>query len=179
MGLTAAAMATDRGARVIVSDADPSRRAAALRFGAVATVDPLADASSAASLAGVLASLGLDDGVQLAIEASGSAPAVSQAICSLDIGAVAVLVGSVHPVDKVPVDPEAMVRGLKTIRGVHNYTPRHLIDAVSYLEERHDAYPFAELVSPTNPLSELDSAMSEAAKGTHVSVGIIPNPGYI
>lgn len=174
VGLTAAAMASDRGARVIVSDPDPTRRAAAMRFGAVATVDPLADPASPESLPAVLASLGLDDGVHIAIEASGSAPAVSQAISSLDIGGVAVLVGSVHPAGKVSVDPEAVVRGLKTIRGVHNYTPRHLIDAVAYLEDRHCAYPFAELVSISYPLAELDAAIAEAAAGCHVRVGIVP-----
>lgn len=174
VGLTAAAIATDRGARVIVSDPDPLRRATALRFGAVATVDPLLPATSPAALAAVLSSLGLDDGLDVAIEASGSAPAVAQAVGCLDIGGVAVLVGSVHPVGRVPLDPEAMVRGLKTVRGVHNYTPHHLAAAVAYLEERHDAYPFAMLVGTTFPLSDLDAAIAEAATGGHVRVGIIP-----
>ncbi|SEE42548.1 putative phosphonate catabolism associated alcohol dehydrogenase [Arthrobacter alpinus] len=174
VGLTVTAIAADRGARVIVSDPDPQRRATALRFGAVAAVDPLLPAGSPTALPAVLTSLSLDDGLDVAIEASGSAPAVAQAIACLDIGGVAVLVGSVHPVGRVPMDPEAMVRGLKTIRGVHNYTPRHLADAVAYLEERHNAYPFAMLVSTTFPLSELDAAIAEAATGGHVRVGIIP-----
>lgn len=174
VGVTAAAMATDRGARVIVADPDPARRATALRFGAVATANPLAAVGSATSLEAVLSAQGMSDGVQLAIEASGAAAAVSQALAHLDIGGVVILVGSVHPVGKIPLDPEAIVRGLRNIRGVHNYKPRHLIDAVDYLQERHDTYPFAELVGASYPLSELDAALADAATGQHVRVGITP-----
>lgn len=174
VGLTATAMASDRGARVIVADPDAARRATALRFGAVAAADPLAAVESATSLEQVLAAQGMSDGVQLAIEASGAPSAVAQAVGCLDIGGAAVLLGSVHPAGKVPLDPEAIVRGLKSIRGVHNYEPRHLIDAVQYLEERHDAYPFAGLVGTSYPLSQLDAAIADAATGTQVRVGITP-----
>ncbi len=174
VGLTAAAIATDRGARIVVSDPDPARRAAALRFGAVATADPLAADGSPDSLQAVLSRLGLQDGLAVAIEASGSSPAVAQAIGALDVGGAAILVGSVHPAGRVPLDPESIVRRLVTIRGVHNYTPRHLIDAVAYLERRHCAYPFAELVGATFGLADLDAAIDEAATGRHVRVGITP-----
>lgn len=174
VGLSVTAMVTDRGARAIVSDPDPSRRAAAARFGAVATVDPLSPVGSPDSLAAVLSSLGLGDGLQISIEASGARPAVAQAIGALDIGGVAVLVGSVHPAGRIPLDPEALVRGLTTIRGVHNYTPRQLIEAVAYVEERHGAYPFTELVGISFPLDEIDAAIAEAAVGVHVRVGITP-----
>lgn len=174
VGLTVAAAATDRGARVIVSDPDPSRRANALRFGAVEAIDPMSPASMPDSLEAVCNRLGLDDGLDVVIEASGSSVAVAQAIDCLDIGGVAVLVGSVHPAGRVPLDPEAMVRGLKTVRGVHNYAPQHLMAAVAYLENRHGAYPFAELVGTSYPLSELDVAIDEASTGGHVRVGIIP-----
>jgi len=174
VGLTVAAAATDRGARVIVSDPDPSRRANALRFGAIEAVDPMSPAGMPDSLEAVRNRLGLSDGLDVAIEASGSSVAVAQAIDCLDIGGVAVLVGSVHPAGRVPLDPEAMVRGLKTIRGVHNYAPHHLMDAVAYLERRHSAYPFAELVGISFPLTELDAAIAEATAGGHVRVGIVP-----
>lgn len=174
VGLTVAAAATDRGARVIVSDPDPSRRANALRFGAIETVDPMSPAGLPDSFEAVQTRLGLHDGLDASIEASGSSAAVAQAIDCLDIGGVAVLVGSVHPAGRVQLDPEAMVRGLKTVRGVHNYAPQHLIDAVAYLEKRHCAYPFAELVGTSYPLSELDEAIAEATTGGHVRVGIIP-----
>lgn len=174
VGLTVAAAATDRGARVIVSDPDPDRRANALRFGAIEAVDPMSPAGMPDSFEAMRERLGLSDGLDVSIEASGSSAAVAQAIDCLDIGGVAVLVGSVHPAGRVPLDPEAVVRGLKTVRGVHNYAPQHLIDAVAYLEERHCAYPFAELVGTSFPLAELDAAIVEATTGGHVRVGIIP-----
>ncbi|KAM9862657.1 zinc-binding dehydrogenase [Leucobacter sp. BZR 635] len=187
VGLTAMAIARDRGARVIAADPDPHRRALALRFGAVAAADPLLDASEPGSLSSVLAELGAaeinaadinaaahhaPDGVHAVIEASGSASAVSQALGILAIGGVAVLVGSVAPAGTVPLDPEAIVRGVQTIRGVHNYTPAQLEAAVRYLAERHTAYPFRELVGAERALGELDDAITLAAAGGAVRVGI-------
>ncbi|MEB4614700.1 zinc-binding dehydrogenase, partial [Leucobacter sp. M11] len=165
VGLTAIAIANDRGATVIAADPDEGRRRLAERFGARRVVDPTAAEDAPESLRSALAELGAAEGAQVTIEASGSAAAVTQAINALDIGGVAVLVGSVHPVGAVPLDPESMVRGLRTVRGLHNYTPRHLVEAVGYLSERYDAYPFRELVGAEFPLAELDEAVALAAAG--------------
>lgn len=172
VGLTAIAVAADRGARVIAADPDAGRRSLAERFGAHRAVDPTLPADAAGSLRSALAELRASEGVDAAIEASGSAAAVATAVGALDIGGVAVLVGSVHPVGKVPVDPESLVRGLRTIRGLHNYAPRHLDEAVRFLTERHGDYPFGELVGAAFPLSELDAAIELAAAGGSVRIGV-------
>lgn len=177
VGLTAIALATDRGARVIAADPDEDRRVLAERFGAVYSVDPLAPEGSPGSFTAILAEAGSPAGVNVVIEASGSAAAVRQAVASLDIGGVAVLVGSVHPVGEVGVDPEAMVRGLHTIRGLHNYTAAHLEEAVAYLLERHSAHPFRELVGAEYPLDDLDEAIAAATAGGAVRVGVRPAGG--
>lgn len=174
VGLTAIAIATDRGARVIAADPNSQRRALAERFGAAHTADPTLPDTAPGSLHDALRELGAEEGVHVVIEASGNAAAVAQAINTLDLGGVAVLVGSVHPVGQVPIDPESMVRGLRSIRGLHNYTAAHLEQAVEYLLDRHDAYPFRELVGAEFSLADIDSAIAFAAAGGSVRVGIRP-----
>lgn len=176
VGLTAIAIANDRGARVIAVDPDPARRQLAERFGARRVVDPEIVGDRPGSLVAALASLAAAEGVQIAVEASGAAGAVAQAIDALDIGGVAVLAGNVHPVGAVPMNPESLVRGLRTVRGLHNYMPRHLVDAVAYLSDRHDAYPFRELVSAEYSLADLDAAVTLAESGSAVRVGVRNRP---
>ncbi len=42
-----------------------------------------------------------------------------------------------------------------TVRGVHNYAPRHLQTAIKFLA-RNPQYPFGSLVSSWRPLVEID-----------------------
>ncbi|GAB2464825.1 alcohol dehydrogenase catalytic domain-containing protein [Conyzicola lurida] len=157
IGLSAAAIASSLGARVTLADPDPARRDLATRFGASVVLDPTSQTA---------------EPCDAAIEASGSRHAVAAAIDALDVGGVAALVGSVFPGDAVPLDPESIVRRLATVRGVHNYTPRHLVDAADWVAQHHDAFPFAELVGERFALAELDSAIALAAAGTHVRVAV-------
>jgi putative phosphonate catabolism associated alcohol dehydrogenase len=172
IGLTAAAIATDRGARVIVSDPDPARRELARRFGAVAVVDP-GDPSRPDDLQQAVAVAGGTE-IDVVIEASGSAAAVESAICEVGVGGVVVLVGSISPSAKIALDPEQTVRTLLTIRGVHDYTPDDLAAAAGYLHERHRAYPFVELVGERMPLAEVDAALVAAGPGGPVRVALDP-----
>jgi putative phosphonate catabolism associated alcohol dehydrogenase len=177
IGLTACAMATDRGARVVVVDPDPRRRTLAARFGAVAAVDPGIRGTDPESMDSALEALG--ELPLVAIEASGSARAVATAISALGMGGVVVLVGSVFPSDSVALDPESTVRRLLTIRGVHNYAPRHLEQAVRYVERAASSYPFAELVGATVALRDLDDGIGAAAEARAVRIGVDPlRPRY-
>ncbi|MCU1405201.1 MAG: alcohol dehydrogenase [Glaciihabitans sp.] len=172
IGLTATAMATDRGAHVIVVDPDRHRRSLATRFGAAETVDPTLPAGDSDSLSSALSRS--TEAPLIAIEASGSPRAVAAAIDSVGVGGVVVLVGSVSPTEAVGLDPERTVRRLLTIRGVHNYAPRHLEEAARYIEARHAHYPFRELVGATVALGDLDEGMEAAAGGRSVRIGVSP-----
>ena len=167
IGLTTAAMAADRGARVVVADPDPRRRDLAARFGADRVVDP----TERANLVAAVTAVGADQ-VDVAIEASGAPSAVSAAVATVGVGGVVVLVGSVFPTPPVALDPESVVRRLVTVAGVHNYTPTHLAAAVTFLASTRD--PFAELVGRPRRLLELDRALSEAGRGDAVRVAIDP-----
>ncbi|MEL4318402.1 alcohol dehydrogenase catalytic domain-containing protein [Leifsonia sp. YIM 134122] len=178
VGLSAAALAVEAGADVIVSDPDPSRRAFARRLGAIAA-DPTTAPGAPEHLDEVLAvraRRGLNE-VLVAIEASGAPAALQTVISRIGVGGTVVLVGSVSPGPSVAIDPESMVRGLVTLTGVHNYTLSQLRRAVEFLERSWGEMPLADLVGETYPLSELDRAIEDAASGRHVRVGVVPSVG--
>ena len=176
LGVTACAMATDAGATVVVSDPDAARRALARRFGAAAAADPAAPAGSPTALDTLLAALQRDGAAEptIALELSGATSAVQCAIDTVDVGGVVVLVGSVSPGEPVPLRPEALVRRLLTVRGVHNYAPADLEQAVRYLADAWRRYPFEALVGGAVPFERADDALVLAASGAHARVGITP-----
>jgi putative phosphonate catabolism associated alcohol dehydrogenase len=138
LGLTAVAACLEAGARVQVVDNHPDRLALATEFGAHTDGDGPVD---------------------VAIDYTGSTDAVGVALDRLDIGGVLVLAGSVLPGPSLPVDPEAVVRGWLTITGVHNYEPRHLLQAVRFLDRTLDRHPWHQLVTEPVPLADLSAAL--------------------
>jgi len=111
-----------------VSDVDPARLELARDFGATSAL---------------LADRPLPQ-VDVAMDFSGAATAIGAALAVLDIGGSLVLVGSVSPGPAIAVDPESIVRGWRSVCGVHNYEPRHLEQAVAFLAASRR--PWAELV---------------------------------
>lgn len=157
VGLTAAVIAAELGARVLLVDPDPARRAFAERFGLTAVVPE--DVA--------------EEGYDLVLEASGQA--VRAALDAVDVGGAVVLLGSVFPADPVPLDAERIVRGLVTLAGVHNYTGAELHAAAAFMAGRGRAYPFADAVGTVHPLVEVDEALARAgAAGAPLRVGLTP-----
>ena len=169
LGLTAAAMCRVRGARaVIVSEPDASRRTLAAAFGATST----AGAVDPGELEELLAEHTDGRGADLALEVSGAASAVRDSLERIRIGGTSVLVGSVFPAPPVPLDAERIVRRNLTLRGVHNYAPLDLREAVSFLAAHHRKFPFAELVPETFPLKRAEEAFRYALDESPPRVGI-------
>lgn len=142
-------------------DPSPARRARAGQFGA-------------ARVRGVSEPPGR---VDIALELSGRTDAVRACLSALDIGGTAVLAGSVSPADTVPVDPEWLVRGLRTVTGVHNYRPADLRTAVAFLAARHAAHPFADLVEGAYSLGDLGAAVRAAQGADAPRQAVLPSLG--
>lgn len=138
LGLTATAACLDAGAAVQVIDHHPDRMALATEFGARP---------------------GDDGPVDVAIDFTGSTAAVSAALARLDVGGILVIAGSVAPSPTLAVDPEQIVRRWLTITGVHNYEPRHLREAVAFLDRTLHRWPWHQLVDDPVPLADLASAL--------------------
>ncbi|WP_348003292.1 zinc-binding dehydrogenase [Pseudolysinimonas sp.] len=174
LGLTAVVASVAEGATVIATDPDRDRRESAREFGASAVGDGTADGLQQA-LRKIPAGRA---GYTIALELSGSPSAVQSLLGAADIGAVLVLVGSVAPTSTVSVDPEQVVRRMLTIRGVHNYAPEHLLQAVRFLE-RPESAKLATMVGDVHPLAGIESAMLHARAHSSVRVGLRPEPGSI
>lgn len=124
LGLIAVEAAVDAGAEVTATDPNFERRELAAQLGAC--VSDSADNSAITDLT---------ENFDIAMEFSGSPHGVSTCVKSLDIGGVAVLAGSVADSPDIDVDPEWIVRGWRTITGIHNYEARHLNQAIDFLSE--------------------------------------------
>lgn len=145
LGLVALAVARDAGAEHVVA-VDPSPQARQL---AAACADQVLVPDEAAGLT-----------VDVAMELSGARAGVFTCLDALDLGGTAVLAGTVAPVGEVGLDPELLVRGLRTVTGVHNYEPRHLHRAVEFLAGPGTALPWERILGPAVELTELASAFT-------------------
>jgi len=61
-----------------------------------------------------------------------------------------------------------------TLQGVHNYHPRHLIEALDFVMQNKSLYPFAELVDGQYTLDEVTQAMSDASSQRVLRAAIVP-----
>ncbi|AMV29781.1 Alcohol dehydrogenase [Gemmata sp. SH-PL17] len=165
LGLTACAWADALGMTAIACDVSDSRLAQAARFGArhLAKPDAVAD---------LVKSLAQARGADLALELSGAPDASRAALDVLRVGGTAVWVGAVFPTAPVSIEPEMIVRRCLTVTGIHNYAPRDLAAAVEFLAANHTRFPFAELVSKSFPLAEVNEAFrfAEAERPVRVAV---------
>lgn len=144
LGLTAVAACAAAGADVQVVDRNADRLALVPDFGGRES----------------------DGGpVDVAIDYTGSSAAVADALGRLDIGGTLVLAGSVTPGPALAVDPETVVRHWLTITGVHNYEPRHLHQAVTFLDDTHERYPWETLVVAPVPLEDIAVALRPPPSG--------------
>ncbi|MGW8483189.1 alcohol dehydrogenase catalytic domain-containing protein [Microbacterium sp. NPDC055903] len=153
LGLTAAAIAADRGARVDIVEPVPHRRALAAGFGA--------DAERT------------DELVDVAIETSGHA--VAEAIDAVDMGGTVVLLASASPSPAIVVPADSLVRRLVTVTGVHGSTGTELSEAVAFLAGRGRAFAFADAVGAVFPLEQADAAVAAASSpDAPLRVGLVP-----
>lgn len=163
LGLTACAMAKSWGAdSVTICDLTEERIALAHRFGAdrgwlwadfAQVAEPTFD---------------------IVLEMSGNVAAIRAALSVADIGANIVLVGSVRPTPAIEILPEQLVRRLWSLHGVHNYCPQDLVVAVDFLQSQADKFPFAEVVSESYSLEQINVAIASTSSKPPIRIAIRP-----
>ena len=172
LGLTATSMIHRLGAQSIVCvETNPDRLKAAAEFGCTHVAN--VEANSSNDSMHQLPPLG-ERGLDASLEFSGANSAVNSSLQHLRNGGAAVLAGSVFPTDPIEIPPEQIVRRILTIRGIHNYRPDDLANALSFLEGNFNRYPFANLVSQEFPLNRVNDAFAAAANGKHIRVAVNP-----
>jgi len=103
------------------------------------------------------------------VEMSGARAVLTEGVSLLRNGGHYAFCGMVHPDSLLStLTGEAIIRKCLTIRGVHNYTPWNLSEALEFLEENQDLLPFESVLSPhTYGLRQIDDAFDEAFTGQH------------
>lgn len=173
LGLYGAAIAKARGARLVVGlDTDPRRRELARRFGVDVALDP-AEMPADEILRQVRENCP-PDGPDAVIEVCGDPAVIPAGIDMLRTGGTYVLGGVVNPDANVTVDANRLLRKLLTLRGVHNYHPRHLLQALEFVVAHRERFPFHELVDGKYSLAQVGEAMRDAAERRVLRAAIVP-----
>jgi alcohol dehydrogenase len=170
LGVTACAMARSAGARaVLASDPEPACRDRARAFGAT-HVFPAPGEELASGVAEATDGRGAD----VVLELAGVLASLEAGLALVRTGGVLVLAGTVAPVGKVGLDPENVVRRMLTIRGVHNYHPCDLAEALAFLAGPGRDFPFESLVAAEYPLEQAEQALAHAHAQPGVRVAVVP-----
>jgi threonine dehydrogenase-like Zn-dependent dehydrogenase len=157
LGVTACALARSRGVtRIDVVEPNSVLHDRIRSFGAHSIVD-------ASAISGQY---------DVALELSGSRDAAAAALEAVRIGGTVVFAGTVSPVGTVELDPEKVVRRLLSLRGIHNYHPMDLGEAIEFLGDHGRKVPFSTLFGQIFRLSDLNSAVNVATAcgGTRILI---------
>lgn len=149
LGLYGILLLQDLGCPTItIVDLDPERLALAKTFGATHTYLP--------------DQLPPKGDYDAAVEVAGIASIVPEGLQRLRVGGTYILAGLVHPQSKLDLTGQQIIQKSITLKGIHNYAPRHLEKAIDFLH-RFEAKPLLEnLVSPPYPLEGIDEAFDLA-----------------
>jgi alcohol dehydrogenase len=169
LGLIACAMARAvYGATVVIAcDRDPARAAAAVAFGATHTCVGL-------DALGPMVREVTDGGVDAAVELAGSLATSQAAIDVARTGGTVVLAGTAMPTAPLMIEPQAIVRRLLRIEGVHNYGPADLLAAVDFLNDAGTTYPLESLSADQFGLADVDAAFARGHELPGRRVVVLP-----
>ena len=157
---------------VAVVDTNQNRLAVAERFGATHTFTP--EQTSVSEIGDTLKALTDGRGPDLGVEVSGATVGIPSLISWLAIGGRCLTLGYVYPNAHISVDAHQLVTKCVTLRGVHNYHPTALGNAIQFVEDTRTRYPFAALIGETYPLSHIDTAFQQAFRQEALRIAIAP-----
>jgi alcohol dehydrogenase len=173
LGLYGCAMAKARGARLVIGlDAVPDRLAAAKRFGADHTFNVAK--SKPDELMKEIRAHCRPDGADVVIEVCGEPSVIPFGLAVLRTGGRYVLGGLVSPDANVTIDANVIVRKWIELKGIHNYHPRHLIQALDFVVANRNRFPFKSIVDSKFALKDLALAFKKASERSVLRAAIVP-----
>ena len=173
LGLYGVALARSRGARLVIGlDAVAGRLDMARRFGADLTLD--VGRLAAADVVQAVRQACRPDGADVVIEVCGVPDVIPSGLAMLRIGGRYVLGGLVNPGAHVAIDANVLVRQWITLRGVHNYHPRHLIQALDFVVAQRERFPFGAIVDSRFALDDLATAFARASERSVLRAAVVP-----
>ena len=172
LGLYGAAIAKARGARAVIGlDTVAERRERAGSFGVDLALDP---AMERAALLDQVRQMCRPEGPDAVLEVCGVAEVIPLGIEMLRVGGTYVLGGVVNPQSMVTLDANLLLKKMLTLRGVHNYHPRNLLEALDFVVANRERFPFHDLVDGKYTLDRVGDAMADAAARRVLRAAIVP-----
>ncbi|MSO94059.1 MAG: hypothetical protein EXQ86_11755 [Rhodospirillales bacterium] len=173
LGLYGVAMAKARGARLVIGlDSVANRLVMAKRFGADLTID--VGRMRPDEVVKAVRQACRPDGADVVIEVCGVPDVIPQGLQMLRVGGRYTLGGLVNPDANVTIDANVLVKRWITLKGIHNYHPRHLIQALDFVMANRNRFPFRDIVDSKFRLDELDLAFKKASERQVLRAAIIP-----
>lgn len=176
LGLYAAAVANERGVRVIVIEGVPERIDLARQFGADDIVDMREHATPEARAERVL-ELTDGRGPDVVLEVTGVAAAFPESVLLARVGGEIVSVGNLNVGERfeVSLSPGLITRKNLRIHGVLRYDPWYLHRALEFLRRTYRRYPFETLAERVYTFDELQSAIddSESRRVARASISFL------
>jgi putative phosphonate catabolism associated alcohol dehydrogenase len=173
LGLYGCAIAKARGARRVIGlDAVTDRLHIAGKFGADLTFDVSAMPES--DLIEAVHAASPPDGADVCIEVCGHPGVVATGIDMLRTGGRYIIGGLVNPNADLAIDGNLILRKMITLRGIHNYHPRQLIQALDFVMANRQRFPFKEIVDSKFSLDQLDEAFAQASDRSVLRAAVVP-----
>ena len=173
LGIYGCAIAKARGARMVIGlDSVKDRLETAKKFGADQTID--VSSMDTEALVKAVRALCPPEGPDIVFEACGAAAVVPAGVQMLRPGGRYALCGLVNPGSDFSLDGNLLVRKSITLKGVYNYHPRNLIQALDFVMANRKHFPFAEIVDSKFSLDQLDEAFAKAADRSVLRAAIVP-----
>lgn len=173
LGLCAAAVGKERGARVVVIDRLPVRLEMARAFGAdhLINFDEVSDLGERVKLVQQWAGA---EGADVVMEVTGVPAAFADGAHYLRPEGVFVTMGNISMGQTTPFDPSVVVRKSARIIGVNRYPPKYLHQALRFLAGPGQSYPFDRLVDRQFALKDTQLAIDLSARRQVQRATILP-----
>ncbi|MDR7483599.1 MAG: zinc-binding dehydrogenase [Armatimonadota bacterium] len=173
LGLYGVALARARGARMVIGlDTVPERLALGRQFGADLVID--VTGLDGADIVQRVRQACPPDGADAVLEVCGVPTVLAEGVQMLRKGGRYAVAGIVFPGAPVTLDANVLVARCLTVRGVHNYHPRHLLQAVDFVHRHRRTLPLGALVDARFSLAELDAAFVRAAERRVLRAAVVP-----
>jgi D-arabinose 1-dehydrogenase-like Zn-dependent alcohol dehydrogenase len=162
LGLNAAAVASEFGAKVIIIDGVTSRLEKARQFGADYLVD-MNEYDTLEKRTHIVQELTGGRGADLAMELTGVPAAFNEGIHLVRPGGRYVSIGNISPGKMMSFDPGLMTRKAINIIPLVRYEPWYLNKSLQFLAEKIEKYPFGQMLDADFALEEIGEALDRSA----------------